>query len=78
MITKRRIPLTGTFAITLAAMVSLPVVIPSARAGAPANRVVATIPVGGWPYCVVVSPDSSTVYVANYDFQHGFGDRRGD
>jgi YVTN family beta-propeller protein len=67
MITKRHIPLIGTFAITLAAMVSLPDLIPGARARAPANQVVANIPVGGWPYCVVVSPDSSTVYVANYD-----------
>ena len=39
--------------------------LPSARAERPLNRIVATIPVGSNPSGVVVSPDSSTVYVAN-------------
>jgi len=37
-----------------------------ARAGAPANKVVAAIQVGSEPSPIVVSPDSSTVYVGNY------------
>jgi YVTN family beta-propeller protein len=53
--------------IAVLACAVLPNLVPIARAGAPANRVIATIPVGGWPYCVVVSPDSSTVYVSNYN-----------
>jgi YVTN family beta-propeller protein len=39
--------------------------LPSARAKTPVNRIVASIPVGTTPWGVVVSPDSSTVYVAN-------------
>jgi DNA-binding beta-propeller fold protein YncE len=39
--------------------------LPSARAKRPVNRIVASIPVGTVPWGVVVSPDSSTVYVAN-------------
>jgi DNA-binding beta-propeller fold protein YncE len=39
--------------------------LPSARANRPENRIVASIPVGSVPRGVVVSPDSSTVYVAN-------------
>jgi YVTN family beta-propeller protein len=39
--------------------------LPSARAKTPVNRIVASIPVGTVPWGVVVSADSSTVYVAN-------------
>ena len=38
---------------------------PSVRASLPVNSVVATIPVGIIPTDVVVSPDSSTIYIAN-------------
>jgi YVTN family beta-propeller protein len=38
---------------------------PSVNASLPANTVVATIPVGSLPTAVVVSPDSSTIYIAN-------------
>jgi YVTN family beta-propeller protein len=36
-----------------------------AQAGVPKNQVIATVTVGQNPDCVVVSPDSKTVYVAN-------------
>lgn len=39
--------------------------LPSGLAKLPANQLVATISVGSEPYAVVVSPDSSTVYVVN-------------
>jgi DNA-binding beta-propeller fold protein YncE len=36
-----------------------------AQAGVPKNQVIATVTVGQNPDCIVVSPDSKTVYVAN-------------
>ncbi|MBV8101110.1 MAG: YncE family protein [Verrucomicrobia bacterium] len=36
-----------------------------AQTGVPKNQVIATVSVGEFPDCVVVSPDSKTVYVAN-------------
>jgi YVTN family beta-propeller protein len=52
---------------SLAALVALLTSPYVARAGTPVNTLVATIPVGSEPLGVVVSPDSSTVYVANFD-----------
>jgi YVTN family beta-propeller protein len=38
----------------------------SAPDGVPVNTVIATVPVGNFPYDLVVSPDGNFVYVANY------------
>ena len=51
--------------LALAALVVWVGALPSARAKKPVNRIVASVPVGTAPWGVVVSPDSSTVYVAN-------------
>ena len=42
-----------------------PVLRAEAQTGVPKNQVIATVTVGEYPDCVVVSPDSKTVYVAN-------------
>lgn len=52
--------------VTLAALAAWVGMLPNAGAERPANRIVASIPVGNIPWGVVVSPDSSTVYVADY------------
>jgi YVTN family beta-propeller protein len=52
---------------SLAALVALLTMLHVARAGTPVNTLVATIPVGSEPLGVIVSPDSSTIYVANFN-----------
>jgi YVTN family beta-propeller protein len=51
---------------SLAAVVALLTMLYVGRAGTPVNTLVATIQVGGGPVGIVVSPDSSTIYVANF------------
>lgn len=52
--------------ITVASLIGLTLAFaPLVTAGLPANTVVATIPVGSIPSDVVVSPDNSTIYIAN-------------
>ena len=59
-----RSPVLLLFALISIASVS-PILRAEAASGVPKNQVIATVTVGEYPDCVVVSPDSKTVYVAN-------------